>query len=209
MLVSPRTGKPKVMKFRLSTALLSLWLLSSATAAEARMFKVDGTDPRDGSPYEGIGLLSEDGDGRLYFICDSDRDLPQILFTRPEYLTFAGDAFSVTYSPDDGTEHQHYFLAESEGKIGRFYIRHTEMYEARFGARPKMFDTTTGALAQPYVDWNREVHDTFIDDFVGASSVRFRVWNREKQHRDYLFDTSGLSRHLGLIGKCYAPSNPG
>ena len=193
------------MKSPPSFGLLAALAFLISAEAEARMFKVDGTDTRDGSSYMGIGLLSEDQTGRLFFLCDSDRDLPQILFSRAEHLTFAGDAFAVTYSPDDGEAYQHYFLAESEGKIGRFYIRHTEMYEARFGPQPRMFNASTGGLDQKYVDWNREVHDTFIRDFAGADQVQLRVWNQEKTHRDYRFDTSGMSKHLGLIDSCFQP----
>lgn len=187
---------------------LMLVLAGYAPEAAAAWSKVSGKDKEDGSQLTGIALTSDDGNARLFFLCDSDKAAPQIMISHKEVIGKPADPFRVTYLVDDGDEQIHWFLARGSGKTGYFFVRYPIDYEKRFGPQPPPFSQGSNAINPEYLEWDRNIYLTIVQDFLKGTVALIRIRDTKKQNHFYSFILSGMKDHIGELAACYTTPKP-
>lgn len=192
----------------LTVLALCLLLTGHAGDAVAAWSKVSGKDKEDGSQLKGIALTSDDGKARLFFLCDSDKAAPQILISHKDVIGAAADPFRVTYLIDDRDEHIHWFLAKGSGKTGYFFVRYPADYEKRFGPQPPPFSPGSNAINPDYLDWDRNIYLTVVQDFLSGTVALIRIRDTEKQNHFYSFILAGMTDYISELSACYDTPKP-
>ncbi|WP_425406258.1 hypothetical protein [Hwanghaeella sp.] len=193
-----------------SLTVLGLVLMLTGLSAEswAGWSKVSGKDKEDGSQLSGIALTSDDGNARLFFLCDSDKAAPQIMISHKEVIGEAADPFRVTYLIDDRDEQIHWFLAKGSGKTGYFFVRYPIDYEERFGAQPPPFSPGSNAINPDYLAWDRNIYLTVVHDFLTGTVGLIRIRDTKKQNHYYSFILAGMKDYMSELSGCYDTPKP-
>ena len=187
---------------------LLLLLTGFSTDALAGWSKVGGKDKEDGSRLKGIALTSDDGKARLFFLCDSDKAAPQILISHKEVIGKATDPFRVTYLIDDRDEQDHWFLAKGSGRTGAFFVRYPIEYEERFGPQPPPFTPGSNAINPDYLDWDRNIYLTVVQDFLTGKVALIRIRDTQKRNHYYSFILLGMKDYISELSACYNTPKP-
>lgn len=195
------------MKVLTVLALMAI-LTGVGSNADAAWVTVSGKDKEDGSQLNGIALTSDDGKARLFFLCDSDKAAPQVMIAHKEVIGKAADPFRVTYLIDERDEQIHWFLAKGSGKTGRFFVRYPADYEERFGAQPPPFSPGSNAINPDYLDWDRNIYLTVVQDFLTGTVALIRIRDTQKQNHFYSFILAGMADHIGQLSACYNSPKP-
>ena len=180
-------------------------LAMSAGAAHADWVRVSGKDKDDGSLLQGIALKSDDGLARMFFLCDSDKNAPQILVSHPHVIGKAAEPFRLTYIIDDRDEEIHWFLAKGSGKTGYFFVRYPQEYQERFGTQPEPFTPGSNAINPEYLSWDRNIYLTVVHDFVTGTVALVRIRDKQKKNHYYSFILIGMENHIDALASCYQP----
>ena len=183
-------------------AILFVFCLWTKTTAVAEFYKKDGITEASERSYQSLTILSSDKKASITFYCDEGAIYPRITFKRIGKIKNKGDAFQLRYINDKGVEDQHNFLAIGAGNIGRFFIRHTQLYAARFGEQPVMFEKGSATFSQDYINWDANIRRTVLHDIVDGDVVDITIWDETTQSSNYHFDTKGFTKFLPLIGHC-------
>jgi hypothetical protein len=193
---------------RFALALVALAFLSTIAAGPVRAnpVPVDGKDPKDGTELTGFRVQSEDGKAFLYFLCDAGESNPMLWISHAEKIGESTKPFRTAYSIDGGPLQQHWFFVLKNLKSGAFFPRYNQMYEARFGPAPEMFDKQAGNVSQQYVDWYDNIYNTVIADFgFGGESALFRLVDTSGQEYNYLFNLIPVRDFMSRLTNCYEP----
>lgn len=194
---------------KLISAFALLILLTGFPAGNAAAWtKVAGKDKEDGSQLKGIALTSDDGNARLFFLCDSDKAAPQIMISHKEVIGKPADPFRVTYLIDDRDEQVHWFLAKGSGKTGYFFVRYPIDYEDRFGAQPPPFSPGSNAINPEYLGWDRNIYLTVVHDFLTGTVALIRIRDKQKQNHYYSFILAGMKDYMSELSACYDTPKP-
>lgn len=187
-------------------ALLGLAPMIEAGPAAANPVPVDGKDPKDGTDLMGFRLQSEGGKAFLYFLCDAGDANPELWITHGHEIGASTQPFRVTYSIDGGPVQEHWFYVMENLKSGAFFPRYNQMYEARFGATPEMFDKAAGSVSQDYVDWYNNIYNTLIADFgFGGTTADFTIIDTAGDSYSYQFNLIPLRDFMTRLKGCYEP----
>ncbi|MBP5857837.1 hypothetical protein KAJ83_12525 [Marivibrio halodurans] len=193
---------------KLSVALAVLGFVSAvwAWSAAANPVPVDGKDPKDGTDLTGFRLQSMDGKAFLYFLCDAGDANPELWITHGHEIGASTQPFRVTYSIDGGPVQEHWFYVMENLKSGAFFPRYNQMYEARFGPTPEMFDKEAGSVSPEYVDWYNNIYNTLIADFgFGGTTADFTIIDTEGNSHGYQFNLIPLRDSMARLKRCYEP----
>lgn len=185
---------------------LILGLTVLAAPAAANPITVDGKDPKDGSDLVGFRVQSEDGKAFLYFLCDSGEDNPELWFSHGQEIGGNTKPFRIAYTIDGGPRQEHWFYVLENLKSGAFFPRYNQMYEARFGETPEMFDKAAGSVSQDYVDWYNNIYNTVIADFgFGGERATFEITDLKDATHTYRFNLIPLRDYMSRLKSCYEP----
>ena len=86
------------MRSLISALVMAYCVAGMATPVPAEWKVLKGGDKMDDTTYSGLGTNSKDGKASLYFICDSGKKSPRILFLHPHFLT--NKRFDLAYRID-------------------------------------------------------------------------------------------------------------
>lgn len=189
----------RILPFSIATIAMCIWVQAYAFAA---FYKKDGVDEATGRAYRSLSILSIDKKAKLSFICDEGASYPRITFKRRDKIANKGEPFKLRYLNDNGLKDKHNFLALEDENIGRFFIRHTQLYAARFGAQPLMFKEGTASFSAEYLNWDAHIRQTVLHDMVDGHSVSITIWDELSAPDNYHFKTTGFTKFLPLIASC-------
>ncbi len=193
------------LKFLLMVGLFLLPL----GAAQAELKQFSGRDKKDNSRMVGLRLQAEGAPAYLFFLCDSDKTIPQILISHPQAFGGDADPFRFYYTPEGGSEQANWFLVQGSGKTAYFFVRYPIDYYERFGNQPDAFRAGQNALSDDYLAWDRNIYLTVVHDFATAKSVDVRIVDKYDITHLYTFKTEGMDFQLEVLKECYeTPSLP-
>jgi len=188
--------------FRLFFSVIFLLCLWFQTPVLAQFYKNKGIVEGSNIPYQSLTVLSDNKKASLTFYCDEGASYPRISFKRSFKISKAGDAFMLRYVNDRGIKDQHNFLITKDENVGRFFIRHVQLYAERFGKQPDMFKKGTALFSQEYLNWDAHIRQAVLYDLVGGDAVDITIWSSSKQFYDYRFKTTGFKKLLPLLAPC-------
>ncbi len=183
-------------------------LITASTDAVASWKKVSGRDKEDGSALQGIALTSDDGQARLFFLCDEDKTVPQIMIAHKQVIGKPSDPFRVSYLIDDNDEQIHWFLTKGSGKTGYFFVRYPADYEERFGDQPEPFTQGSNEFNPDYIAWDRNIYMTLVQDFLKGTVGLIRIRDKEKKNHYYSFILLGMQNVISELSSCYETPEP-
>ena len=175
-------------------------------AAGGDVTVIKGKDKEDGSDIRGFRVSSEDEQAYLFFLCDSDRQRPQIMITHRHVIGKRTDPFKVYYQIDSNDEQRHWFLVRGSGRTGYFFVRFPIEYKRRFGDQPPSFKEDGSAVNQEYIKWDQGIYATVVHDFLSGSNALVRIHDKQEKDHLYAFSLKGLADKAPEIASCYDPS---
>lgn len=177
-----------------------------ALAAGGDVTIIEGKDKEDGSAIRGFRVSSEDEQAYLFFLCDDDRQRPQIMITHRHVIGKPTDPFKVYYQIDTNDEQRHWFLVRGSGRTGYFFVRFPIEYKRRFGDQPPSFKEGGSAVNPAYLEWDRRIYATVVHDFLTGGNALVRIQDKQENDHLYAFSLKGLAAKASVIETCYDPS---
>ncbi|RED54270.1 hypothetical protein [Aestuariispira insulae] len=190
---------------RVFLGLAAAVFLQAPGLAQAKLFLSQGTDPRTKKEYSGVAILSEDKRAQLHFQCNPTNSVPRIIFNNLEPLAELSLPFKFFYQIDDNDVYWHYFLVENDPKRGTFYVRHTEIYNERFGVAPEFIDQQTGLVSLAFRGWVDAIHHSLVEEFMEGSFAKVQVVDDKDQPHDFTFDLKGFGKLAKERMDCLEP----
>lgn len=192
--------------FIFAVLFLALGTGGYALAAGGEVVVIKGKDKEDGSSIHGFRVSSEDQQAYLFFLCDDDKQRPQIMITHRHVIGERTDPFKVFYKIDDQDEQRHWFLVRGSGRTGYFFVRFPIEYKRRFGDQPPSFLEGGSAVNPEYLEWDRRIYATVIHDFLSGKNALVRIQDKKDEDHLYAFSLGGLAEKAPVIDDCYDQS---
>ena len=188
--------------------MLCLGGFATAIAAGGDVVVIQGKDSADGSDIKGLRLSSESEQAYLFFLCDSDKQRPQIMINHRLVIGKPADPFKVFYQIDDQDEQRHWFLVRGSGRTDYFFVRFPIEYKKRFGEQPLSLESGATSVNPAYLEWDRRIYNTVIHDFLSGGNALLRIQDKKDQDHLYAFSLKKLRAQASVLDACYSAPLP-
>lgn len=178
-------------------------LVPSASPVSAAPAQYSGVDADDGSTLNGFRIDSKDGGGFLFFVCDTDKNTPQVLFAHGQALGKQADPIRFLYAIDDGPRRANWMLVRKGVRSAAFFVRYPVDYFDRFGEQPPSFGEEENALNPAYLDWDRNVYLQLVADFASGGEAVVDIVDATDTRYRYQFTLSGVADAVAALSACY------
>ncbi|MDJ0685231.1 MAG: hypothetical protein QNJ84_11060 [Alphaproteobacteria bacterium] len=183
-------------------------LLWTDTPLKAAPALYRGVDADDGSALSGFRIDSRGGGGFLFFVCDTDKTTPQILFAHGQALGKPADPIRFIYAIDDGPRRANWMLVRQGVRSAAFFVRYPDEYFARFGEQPPSFVAGENAVNPSYLAWDRSVYLQLVADFAAGEEALVDIVDATETRYRYRFALNGVAEALEALSACYQTPSP-